>query len=56
VRSGSAQQTLWGLEISLLSVIDVEYRTAWHLDAVQTPNKDERVAKDINLIDHYEQL
>lgn len=54
--SGSAQQTLWGLEISLLSVIDVEYRTAWHLDAVQTPNKAERVAKDISLIDHYAQV
>ena len=54
--SGSAQQTLWGLEISLLSVIDVENRTAWHLDAVQTPDKAERMAKDITLIDHYAQL
>lgn len=54
--SGTAQQALWGLEVSLLSVIDVEQRTAWHLDAVQTPDKAERVAKDISLIDHYAQL
>lgn len=54
--SGSAQQSLWGLEISLLSVIDVEHRTAWHLDTVQTPDKAERTGKDITLIDHYAQL
>lgn len=54
--SGSAQQALWGLEVSLLSVIDVEQRTAWHLDAIQTPDKAERAAKDISLIDHYAQL
>ena len=54
--SGSAQQALWGLEASLLSVVDVEHRTAWHLDAVQTPNLDERQAKDISLIDHYAQI
>jgi hypothetical protein len=54
--SGTAQQALWGLEISLLSVIDVEHRTAWHLDAVQTPDKAERISKDISLIDHYAQV
>lgn len=54
--SGTAQQALWGLEVSLLSVIDVEHRTAWHLDAVQTPDKAERAAKDISLVDHYAQL
>lgn len=54
--SGSAQKALWGLEASLLSVIDVEHRTAWHLDAVQTPELDERQVKDISLIDHYAQV
>lgn len=54
--SGTAQQALWGLEISLLSVIDVDHRTAWHLDAVQTPDKAQRTAKDISLIDHYAQV
>ena len=54
--SGSAQKALWGLELSLLSVIDVEHRTAWHLDAVQTPASAERRAKDISLIDHYAQV
>lgn len=54
--SGSAQKALWGLELSLLSVIDVDHRTAWHLDAVQTPPTAERVAKDITLLDHYAQV
>lgn len=54
--SGSAQQALWGLEASLLSVVDVERRTAWHLDAVQTPGPDERQAKDLSLVDHYAQM
>jgi hypothetical protein len=54
--SGCAQKALPGLEISLLSVIDAEQRRAWHLDAVQTPNKAERDAKEITLVDHYAQV
>lgn len=54
--SGAAGQALWGLEVSLLSAIDVDYRTAWHLDAVQTPAKAERADKDISLLDHYAQI
>jgi len=54
--SGAAGQALWGLEVSLLSVIDVAHRTAWHLDAVQTPDKQERLAKGISLVDHYAQV
>lgn len=54
--SGAAGQALWGLEVSLLSVIDVAHRTAWHLDAVQTPDKGERLANDISLLDHYAQV
>jgi len=54
--SGTAQKALWGLEVCLLSVIDVDKRTAWHLDAVQTPGSEERKAKGINLVDHYAQV
>lgn len=53
--SGTAQKALWGLEVSLLSVVDVDKRTAWHLDVVQTPGPAEREAKNIGLIDHYVQ-
>ena len=41
--------------MSLLSVVDVDKRTAWHLDACQTLGPAEREAKDIGLIDHYAQ-
>jgi hypothetical protein len=54
--SGAAQTALWGLEAGLLSVIDVDNHTAFHLDAVQTPAKAEREAKGINLIEHYGQV
>lgn len=54
--SGSAGKALWGLELSLLSVIDVEQHTAWHLDAVQTPGPGERADKDLSLLDHYAQV
>src|SRR5215213_5074074 len=53
--SGSAQTTLWGLEAGLLSVIDVDYHTAFHLDVVQTPASSERQDKAITLLDHYAQ-
>ena len=54
-RSGAAQKALWGLEATLLSVVDVDRHTAWHLDAVQTPGPAERGAKGISLTDHYAQ-
>ena len=54
--SGSAQKALWGLEACLLSVIDVDKHTAWHLDAVQTPGVEERQTKGIGLADHYAQV
>lgn len=53
--SGSAQSTLWGLEAGLLSVIYVDYHTAYHLDVVQTPCSAERKDKNISLVDHYAQ-
>jgi hypothetical protein len=53
--SGSAQMPMWGLEAGLLSVIDMDHHTAFHLDAIQTPAKAEREAKQIDLADHYTQ-
>lgn len=53
--SGSAQRSLWGLEAGLLSVIDVDAHTAYHLDVVQTPSPAERQHKGISLMDHYAQ-
>jgi hypothetical protein len=53
--SSCAQKSLWGLEAGLLSVIDVDYHTAYHLDVVQTPSLAERQDKAINLMDHYGQ-
>jgi hypothetical protein len=53
--SGCAQKALWGLEIGLVSVIDIGNHTALHLDAIQTPDSQERKSKDIDLPDHYAQ-
>ena len=53
--SGAAQKALWGLEVGLLSVIDIGNHTAFHLDAIQTPANKERESKEIDLIDHYAQ-
>lgn len=53
--SSVAQKACWGLEMGLLSVIDLHHHTAYHLDAVQTPSQSERNDKDIDLIDHYAQ-
>lgn len=53
--SGSAQTTLWGLEAGLLSVVDMDYHTAFHLDVIQTPAGAERKRKGISLLDHYAQ-
>jgi len=61
MRSGTARKALWGLEVCLLSVIDVDKHTARHRraappDAVQTPGSEEREAKGIGLVDHYAQV
>jgi hypothetical protein len=53
--SGSAARALWGLELGLLSLVDIDYHTAFHVDALLTPGPDERKAKDIDLPDHYSQ-
>ncbi|MBD2705444.1 transposase [Spirosoma sp. BT702] len=54
--SGCAGRALLGLELGLLSAIDVDYHTAFHLDAALTPGPAERAGKDISLIDHYAQV
>ena len=58
--SGASQKALWGLEVGLLSVIDIDNHTAFHrraapLDAIQTPGRQERKSKEIDLVDHYAQ-
>lgn len=56
VRSGSAAKALWGLKLGLLSLLDIDYHTAFHIDAVLTPDGPERKAKNIDLLDHYSQV
>ena len=54
--SGSAVKALWGLELGLLSLLDIDYHTAFHIDAALTPDGAERKAKNIDLLDHYSQV
>lgn len=54
--SGCASKALPGLELGLLSVIDIDHHTAFHLDAALTPSPQERQEKDIDLVDHYGQV
>lgn len=49
--SGTAQQTLKGLEIGVLACVDVKSATAFHLEAIQTPNTAERNGK--SMVTHY---
>jgi len=50
---GKSSQVERGLETGVLSVIDVQARTAFVLQAVQTPARLELESKGINLIQHY---
>jgi hypothetical protein len=50
---GTRQKMERGLEVGVLSVIDVQARTAFSLRATQTPGMKELKAKDKNLMDHY---
>lgn len=47
--SGCAGKSKWGLEIGGIAAIDIENHTAFHLEAVQTPND----LKSTSLLDHY---
>jgi hypothetical protein len=53
--SSVANKAVWGLEMGLLSIVDIHHHTAYHLDAIQTPSLAERTSKNINLPDHYAQ-
>jgi hypothetical protein len=44
--SGCANQAKWGLEIGGLAAIDIDNHTAFHLEAVQTLNTDEKSLTD----------
>ncbi len=47
--SGVAGKAKWGLEISGIAAIDIDNHTAFHLEAVQTPNN----LESKSLVDHY---
>jgi len=47
--SGCVGKTKWGLEIGGIAAIDIDNHTAFHLEAVQTPND----LKSTTLLDHY---
>ncbi len=47
--SGCAGKSKWGLEMGGIAAIDIENRTAFHLEAVQTPND----LESTTLLDHY---
>ena len=53
--SSVAQKACWGIELGLLSIVDIFHHTAYHLDVLQTPGPAERKAKQIGLPDHYAQ-
>jgi hypothetical protein len=54
--SGCEGAAKLGLEISGLSVVDVDNHTAFHLEAIQTPNKEGLAAKNQSLLGHYAQI
>ncbi|MCY7351190.1 MAG: transposase [Cytophagaceae bacterium] len=54
--SGCAGKALWGIEVGLLLVIDIDFHTAFHVDVAQTPDSQERKDKNIDLLDHYSQV
>lgn len=47
--SGCAGKSKWGLEIGGIAAIDIDNHTAFHLEAVQTPNE----LKSTTLLDYY---
>ena len=51
--SGCSQRTEWGLEAGVFSAIDIDNHTAFHIDAIISPNKKECQTKDITLLEHY---
>jgi hypothetical protein len=51
--SGTAQTTKKGLEIGCLAVVDVKNETAMHMEAIQTPNSEQRKKQGVTMVKHY---
>jgi hypothetical protein len=51
--SGVAGKAKWGLDISGFALIDPKLNTAFHLNAVQTPPKEELETENKNILEHY---
>ncbi len=51
--SGVAGQTKLGLEISGIASVDIDNKTAFHLEAVQTPTHKYLTGKNMSLLDWY---
>ena len=54
--SGCAQTAKWGLEITGLAAIDIDNHTAFHLEAVQTPDRVTLDNMSFNLLNWYAQI
>ena len=51
--SGCSQRMEKGLEAGAFAAVDIDNHTAFHLDTIISPNKDELKNKDITLMEHY---
>lgn len=51
--SGCLQKTESGMEAGVLSIVDIDNHTAFHIDAVVSPNEAECQDKGISLMEHY---
>ncbi len=51
--SGCSQRMEKGLEAGAFSIVDIDNHTAFHLDTIISPNKEELKNKDITLMEHY---
>lgn len=54
--SGVAGMAKWGLEVSAFAAIDPILNTAFHLNAFQTPPREELDLSETSLVDHYASL
>lgn len=54
--SGVLGKTTKGLELGALAIVDIEKQTAFHLEAIQTPNQETLKAKGQTLVEHYREL
>jgi len=54
--SGCAGKAKWGLEIGGIAAIDLENKTAFHLEAIQTPTGDDLDTENLNLLEWYARL